>query len=359
MYAVVMAGGSGTRFWPASTSERPKQFLPIASDRTMLEETIARVAPLVPEERVYVVVGERYVETTRAILGTSKARVLAEPFARNTAPCIGLAAIHAIRDGDEPMLVLPADHFVADATSFVRTLEQAAKIARDGALVTLGVPPTRPETGYGYVEVGERVEDAGEPAVHRVERFVEKPDAPTALAYLRSGRFRWNSGIFVFKPSTYLAETSVSLPELRAGLDRIASAIGTTDERRVLEEVFERSSSISVDYGVMERATAPIYMVDAAFGWSDVGSWEALYELRRDGADAEGNLANGPLAAVDARGNLVYTTTGRRVALLGVAGLVVAETEEAILVAPLDRSQEVKRFADAATWSPSGPEETA
>lgn len=347
MYAVIMAGGSGTRFWPASRGRRPKQFLKITGERTMLEETIARIAPLVDQKDIAVVVGAHHVPTTRSLVGGTPIEVVVEPVGRNTAPCVGLAALYANRrDPDDAMVVLPADHFVANEDEFRATISAAAEVARDGAIVTLGILPTRPETGYGYVEVAETVGTAAEREVHAVARFVEKPDAETALDYLRSGRFRWNSGIFAFTPRTILGEIERCLPALHAGLEQIAAALGTPDEPRVVDEVYREIEPISIDHGVMEHATTPIRMLDASFGWSDVGSWEALYELRDSERTGEGNLVVGDAVTIDSRENLVYSAGGRVVALLGVDGLVVADTPDAVLVADKRRSQDVKRIQE-------------
>jgi len=347
MFAVIMAGGSGTRFWPASRDRLPKQFLKITGNRTMFEETIARLRPFVAEDHLYAVVGQMHTELTRQALGTSAAHMLVEPLARNTAAAIGLAAIHIHRrDPDGKMIVLPADHYIADLENFARMAQAAAEVAAAGAIVTIGIQPTRPETGYGYIKIDEAIGRALDRAYYRVAGFVEKPDQQTALEYLASNQYAWNSGIFVFTARTILAETAACLPDLAAGLDEIAQAIGSADYNQTLARVYHRLEAISIDYGVMEKTAAPVYAFKADFAWSDVGSWQALYELRAGEADADGNLRLGDAATVDAKSNLVYSTTGRAIALLGVEDLIVVDTEDALLIADRGRSQDVKKFPE-------------
>src|SRR5262245_26152460 len=352
MFAVIMAGGSGTRFWPASRERLPKQFLAITGDRTMLEETLARAERFAPPDRISVVVGRVHADLTQRILSGKPTEILLEPRGRNTAACIGLAALRIKRlaarsvTEDEPMVVLPADHFIADIESFTRTIRAAAEVARGGAIVTLGVAPNRPETGYGYVHIGA---EGGEPSEHPffiVRRFVEKPDYQTALGYLSSGDYLWNSGVFVFTARTILGEIEACMPALHEGLMEIERAIDTPDYNETVERVYDRIESVSIDYGVMEKTAKPIYVFKADFGWSDVGSWQALYELRRDECDGHGNLSLGDSMIIDARRNLVFSTTDRKVALLGVEDLVIVDTPDAVMVARLDRSQDVKRLAD-------------
>ncbi|MFL6277477.1 MAG: mannose-1-phosphate guanylyltransferase [Blastocatellia bacterium] len=347
MFAVIMAGGSGTRFWPASRDRLPKQFLKITGDRTMFEETINRLRLFVAEDRIYAVVGRIHAELTRQALGASAAHMLVEPMGRNTAAAIGLAAIHVHRrDPDGVMIVLPADHFIADLENFARTAQAAAEVAARGAIVTIGIQPTRPETGYGYIQVGEAAGQALDRSYYRVARFVEKPDHAKALEYLASNQYAWNSGIFVFTARTILAELAACMPELATGLDEIAGAMDSPAYDETLEPVYRGLSSVSIDYGVMEKTAAAIYAFKADFAWSDVGSWQALYELRAGEADRDGNLLLADAVAADAKDNLIYSTTTRQVALLGVEGLVVVDTEDALLIADRGRSQEVKQFPE-------------
>jgi mannose-1-phosphate guanylyltransferase len=347
MFAVIMAGGSGTRFWPASREHLPKQFLKITSDRTMLEETVARVGLFTQLDQTCIVVGRVHAGMTRQLLPDSPVQVLVEPVGRNTAACIGLAALHAKRLGaDEPVVVLPADHFIADVGSFAQTIRAAARIARRDAIITLGIKPDRPETGYGYILTGGAQGESQGLPYFKVQRFVEKPNYNTALGYLSSGDYLWNSGIFVFTARKILAEIETCIPALYAGLMEIDKAIGAPGYEAVLDRVYPALESISIDYGVMERTEQPVYVFKADFGWSDVGSWQALYELRGGEYDAGENLLLGDAMVVDAKRNLVFSSTERKVALLGVEDLVVVDTPDAVMVARLDRSQEVKRFPD-------------
>ncbi len=348
MFAIIMAGGSGTRFWPASRAHYPKQFLNITSDRSMLAETIARAERFAPHDHIGVVVGSVHAELTYKLVGAQPVKVLVEPFGRNTAACIGLAALHVKQQGqyglDEPVIILPADHFIADVATFSATIQAAAETARNGSIVTLGIQPTRPETGYGYVQAGAAQGATNGLPYYQVERFVEKPDYETALGYLASGAYFWNSGIFIFTARTILQEIESCMPALYAGLLEIELAIGTPAYDTVVERVYGRLESVSIDYGVMEKTRQPIYVFKADFGWSDVGSWQALYELRASEYDAQGNLLLGDALVSEAKNNLVFSSTGRKVALLGVEGLVVVDTPDAVLIAPLERSQDVKVF---------------
>lgn len=347
MFAVIMAGGSGTRFWPASRESLPKQFLAITGDRTMLEETLTRAERFAPQNRISVVVGRVHADLTKRILSGRPVRMLVEPRGRNTAACIGLAALHARRGSeDEPMVVAPADHFIADVESFARTIRAAADVARDGAIITIGIQPNRPETGYGYIHTGEPRGETSGREYFRVRRFVEKPDYQTALGYLSSGDYLWNSGIFIFTARTILDEIRSCMPALYDGLMEIDSAIGAPNYDAVVEHVYNRLESISIDYGVMEKTSKPIYVFKADFQWSDVGSWQALYELRSAERDEQGNLSLGDSLIVDAKRNLVFSNTDRKVALLGVEDLVVVDTSDAVMVARLNRSQDVKRFPE-------------
>src|SRR5262245_55575894 len=352
MFAVIMAGGSGTRFWPASRERLPKQFLAITGDRTMLEETLARAEGFAPPDRISVVVGRVHADLTKRILSGKPAEILVEPRGRNTAACIGLAALRVKRlaargvTEDEPMVVLPADHFIADVEGFTRTIRAAADVARGGAIVTLGVAPNRPETGYGYIHIGAEGGESFEQSYFRVRRFVEKPDYQTALGYLSSGDYLWNSGVFSFTARTILQEIKACMPALHEGLTEIEHAINTPDYDAAVDRVYDRIESVSIDYGVMEKTSKPIYVFKAEFGWSDVGSWQALYDLRRAECDEQGNLSLGDSTIIDAKRNLVFSTTNRKVARLGVEDLVVVDTPDAVMVAKLDRSQDVKRFAD-------------
>jgi mannose-1-phosphate guanylyltransferase len=348
MFIVIMAGGTGTRFWPASRKCLPKQFLKIAGSRTMLEDTLERVKHVASSPAAtYVVVNRLHQELTESLVGSAGCLVLAEPVGRNTAACIGLAAMHIrLIDQDEPIIVLPSDHFIGKPDEFAALLRSAGQAARRGSIVTIGATPTRPETGYGYIELGEKTTELGDRQCFRVKRFVEKPDLQTAAGYISSGTFLWNCGVFAFTARTILGEIRSCKPDLFAGLERIAGAIGAPDYQAVLEQTYPSLESISIDYAVMEKTRVPLLVFPGDFGWSDVGSWQAVYELPGSACDDSHNRISGDVVAVDSQANLVHSTTDRLVALLGVEGLVVIDTADALLVARLDRSQDVKQLPE-------------
>lgn len=342
MYAVVMAGGSGTRFWPLSRRARPKQLLAIGTEKPLIVETVERLAPLIPTDRVFVVAGEEHAPSIRDLLpGLPAGQLLVEPCPRNTAPCVGLAAIHLRRrDPDAVMAVLPADHHIADSPRFRRLLAAAEQRARAGEIVTLGIRPTRPETGYGYIRFDDRdLVHAGEQVVvFRVERFVEKPPRTVAEQYLADGRYLWNGGMFFFTVGRILADLERLLPDLYAALLRIEAAIDTPEYEAVLAREFAATQSISIDYGVMEHAEG-VRVVPADIGWNDVGHWAALADFAE--ADEDGNVVDGDAALIDAHDNIVHAG-GRFVAVVGASGLVVVATGDAVLVCPRDRAQDVR-----------------
>lgn len=349
IFPVVMAGGSGTRFWPLSRKDRPKQFLPLAGDEPMLAATVARLPPLARLDRTFVVCGPAHARLARRLLpGLPRENLLVEPCARNTAPCVGLAALHvARRDPRGVLVVLPADHHVARPAAFREALAAAAAVADQGSICTIGLKPTRPETGYGYLKLGPRlaVRGAGRRKLqpHKVARFVEKPDAPTAARYLADGAYLWNSGIFAFRADVILEEIERSLPALREQLDLIGAALGTSRAQRVLAKVFPDCPSISIDYGVMEKSDR-IAVVPADFGWSDVGSFAALPEVRP--MDARGNVAEGEAFVLDGRDDVVLARGGRPVAVVGLDGVVVVDAGDAVLVCHRDRAQDVRKAVD-------------
>jgi mannose-1-phosphate guanylyltransferase len=348
-YAVILAGGSGTRFWPASRPERPKQLLCIGprSDRSLISETVRRIAPICPPDRIVIATNASLVEPTRRVLPDLPADAfLGEPIARNTAPCIGWAtAVVRRKDPDAIVMVLPSDHYVGDEQAYLRTVEQAVESAASGVITTIGVNPTRPETGYGYIEVGEAIS----PDLRRALRFVEKPDRERAQEYLDSGRYVWNSGMFFFRASTMLKAIERYMPELASGLARIeaAHARGAEAERAETRAVFESAPSVSIDYGVMEKIDQ-LNVVCASFGWSDLGSWQTAWELAKK--DEHGNAVPDDAVMIDARGNLVRLLGNAKpektVALVGVNDLCVIETEDALLVMPRERCQDVRLIVD-------------
>lgn len=348
MYVVIMAGGSGTRFWPASRQCRPKQFLSIIGDTPMVVATYRRVQALVPDERIFLIVGERHRVETEQLFADTAVNILVEPIARNTAPCIGLAAKYVERTGgEEPIVILPADHFIADSNSFRDCLRQAVQVASQEGIVTLGIVPTRPETGYGYIE---RSAEAVRENVFRVVKFVEKPDLQTAQKYLAAGSYFWNAGIFVATPQTLLREYSLRMPAFSNGLERLSIDCDHPHFSERLRSLYEETESISFDYAIMEKTTKPVYVVSANCGWSDVGSWFSLYEVRRDKEqDGSGNIQEGNAILLNCKNSFMVARGNRLVAGLGLDNILVVDTEDALLVADLARSQEVKEIIDRLT----------
>ncbi|MDO9021619.1 MAG: sugar phosphate nucleotidyltransferase [Deltaproteobacteria bacterium] len=349
IYTVIMAGGSGTRFWPSSRRLKPKQFLPLGDGVTpLLTATVKRVAPLSPPERVLIVTRADLAEVTHeACPEVPPANILLEPVGRNTAPCVAWAtAVIQRRDPNAVVVVLAADAHISDEPAFLAALRLAAEAAGTGAIVTLGITPTRPETGYGYLHVGEGFEGAPE-GVRVVRAFVEKPDAERAQQYLLGGEHLWNAGIFVFRADVMARAVRAHLPtvaDATAAFDQ-AAGLGVVEEVREVNARYPGLPNVSLDYGVMENERA-IAVVPVSCGWSDVGSWQAAWELGlKDGA---GNvLAGVEGTVVDARGNVVVAPPGKVVALVGVSDLVVVDTGDVLLVMSRERAQDVKKAVDA------------
>jgi mannose-1-phosphate guanylyltransferase len=349
LYALIMAGGSGTRFWPASRRARPKQLLPIAPGTTesLLESTVRRILPLCPAERILVVTGEHLLLATRAVLAPFPGvEVVAEPVPRNTAPCIGWGtALLVRRDPEAVVMALPSDHHVKDDVAFRAAIERAVGSAIRGPITTIGLTPTRPETGFGHIEATDEIR----PGVRRAVRFVEKPDRARAEEYVRSGRYFWNSGMFFFRASVMLEAILAHLPELAKGLGCIEAAAkrGAAAEAEETHRVFPSLPSISIDYGVMEKVSE-VHVVPAEFGWSDVGSWLASFELGEP--DLAGNVADEGAVLIDSTKNLVRNLgkapSGKVIALVGVKDLCVIETDDALLVIPRERAQDVRKVVE-------------
>jgi mannose-1-phosphate guanylyltransferase len=347
MYAVIMAGGSGTRFWPVSRRTKPKQFLDITGKGPMVVETCDRMGPAFKDEQIILVLGQEHLQEARALFKERRVRLLAEPVGRNTAACIGLGAVYAAYlETKEPVVFLPADHYVANPSALLEGIRRAAEIAGTGPLVTLGIVPTRPETGYGYIQWAEERPDFWKQKSYRVKAFVEKPSLDKAKRYLVRGDYLWNAGIFVATPQTILKEIELHLPQLYEGLMRLQPALGTDSFENTLEEVYERLESISFDYGIMEKTRSPVFVVPCDCGWSDVGSWESLYELREEEYDDKQNLKDGECLLVDCKGSFVSSRGGRLVSCLGLKNCLVVDTPDTLLVADLKKAQDVRKIID-------------
>jgi mannose-1-phosphate guanylyltransferase len=344
LHAVIMAGGAGTRFWPRSTEARPKQFLNIFGDRTMLQSTVDRIKDLVPPERVWVITNDRYVDLVKEQLpDVPTNNIVGEPVGRNTAPCVAAAAtlIHQ-QDSDGTMVVLPADHLISEPKKFRSILKTAEAKAQDGkSLVTIGIKPNRPETGYGYIEFNSDVSETHNGTeVKKVNQFREKPDLETAKKFVQSGNFLWNSGMFIWQAATIIDQFKKHLPDMHAGIEKLSPAVGSQNQKEAIDEFYYGCESISIDYGIMEQADS-VFVVPGSFGWNDVGSWRAVYDLRDK--DRNGNVIQTEHAATaHSKNNLIQSESGKMIALVGVENLTVVETEKAILVCDLDDSQGIK-----------------
>lgn len=349
LYAVVLAGGSGTRFWPLSRELYPKQLLKVLSDRTLIQRTVQRVRPIIPSERIFVVTGAGHADAIRFQLdgarGVPKDQILSEPVARNTAAAIGWAAeVIRRRDPEAVMLVMPADHIIPDDAKFHQATALAVQVAGEGRLVTFGIKARRPETGYGYIKVkrGRPLAAQQNLKALAVAKFVEKPDLTTARRYLRDGHYYWNSGIFVWRADAILEEMTRTLPKLARGLGRVGRAVGTEHEAQAVERCYKQAASISIDHGVMQQ-TRRAAVIPAPFRWSDVGNWSSLDEVAEK--DRAGNVMIGPIVDIGSRTSVLYGEQ-RLVATIGLTDMIVVDTADATLVCPKDRAQEVKQVVE-------------
>jgi mannose-1-phosphate guanylyltransferase len=343
IYAVIMAGGSGTRFWPLSREAMPKQFLAIGEPQPLLAATAERMLPLCGWKGLMVVASQKHMGPVRKILKKiPKKNLIVEPRPRNTAPAIGLAAAAiASRDPDGIMVVLPSDHIIRPPGRFRKLIRAAVSEARTGALVTLGVVPTQPETGYGYIQAGRELRSVGGSQVFEVEAFTEKPDLPRAQEFVKAGNYYWNSGMFVFKAAAIMRALASHTPELHAGL-QIAFSAPDQKRNNLLKRLFNRIEGISIDYAVMEKASN-IHMLPCDTQWSDVGSWAALPGVKK--LDEAGSVVAGDVLALDSHGCILHSE-GRLLACVGLQDMVVVETPEAILVCPVKEAQRVKLIVE-------------
>ena len=349
LHAIVMAGGSGTRFWPASRTALPKQLLPLAGDQTLLEDTFVRLDGLVPADRVLVVTSARLLDAARRQLPrVPEAGLVGEPCKRDTAPCIGLAALLVSRhDPEATMAVMPSDHVIRPVEAFQAALRQAAALVESapGRLVTFGIRPTYPAEGFGYIQQGEplAVGPGGAPA-HTVARFREKPPASVAREYLAAGNYLWNAGIFVWKAQTILAALAERQPEMLARLEAIAAAWDTPDREAVFAEEFAAIKGISIDYAVLEQAV-DVAVIEAPFTWDDLGGWSAV--ARQRGADEQGNTIVGRHLGIDSTGTIVHASPDHLVVTMGLVNMLVVHTPDATLVAERSHEEAVRKVVAA------------
>jgi len=350
VHAVILAGGRGTRFWPRSRTRTPKQLLNIVGVDTMLQQTVARLKPLIPPERIWTVTNaEQAAAVRKQVPAAARKRVLTEPMGLNTAVAIGLAAIHVrhASRGDALMAVLPADHYIEQPEKFREIMSAALNVAREpGRMVVLGIPPTRPEIGFGYIERSGGPIGTKRFPVFAVRRFTEKPELKLAQEYVASGNYHWNAGMFFWRVSTFLENLKSFLPKTHIALEKLAKSIGTRRYERNLRARYSKLESISVDYAVLEPATRVegpprVFVIPAEVGWSDIGSWAAVYQLlaKKHGE----NVIAGQGHTVDAEGNFLWSPS-KFVAAIGVRDLVVVETPDALLVCPRDRAQDVGKI---------------
>lgn len=346
-YAVIPAGGSGTRLWPVSRVRRPKFLLPLPGPRTMIQATVDRLSSIAKPENVLVVTGSSHSDEVRLQLPELAAdQVITEPMPRGSGPAIGLgAAIAMTRDPDAIVGSFAADHVVTDVERFEQAVRAAIDVARDGYLVTIGIQPSYAETGYGYIHAGPTLGDFHGIQVRTVDRFKEKPDAETAEAYVSTGEYLWNASMFVWKASVLVDEMRRHLPDLAAALERIAADWHTPRRHTTLESIWPAVEDVTIDHGILEKSTR-VAVVPATFGWTDLGDWHGLGTICANGSEPEGNLAiNAELLARDTRGSFVFGR-GRLVALLGLDDIVVIDTDDAVLVCDRSRTQEVKQLVE-------------
>jgi len=341
-YALIMAGGGGTRLWPLSRRARPKQALTLVGERTMFEHAVDRIASLFQPEEIFVVTGEEHLESLLLQAPElPRANFLLEPVGQGTAPAIGLGAVHLRRrDPQAVMVVLTADHFIRDVERFRRVLTAAAQVAEKGHLVTLGITPSFPSTGFGYIQQGEQLYEVDGFAVFRALRFTEKPSPETAFQMVESGLYTWNSGMFIWRVDRIVEEFARQMPDLYDVLMQIDAVLGTPAYEPTLRRLWPELVPQSIDYGVMEGAR-DVVVIPVDIGWSDVGNWSSMREILP--ADADGNVVVGEHVGLDTRNTIVFG--GRRlIATIGLEDMIIVDTDDALLICPLDREQDVREM---------------
>lgn len=345
VYGVIMAGGGGTRFWPLSRQKTPKQLLNLTGNDLMVNEAVDRLSYVADKKNIFIVTNATQVPPMlKATEGRLRPdHILSEPAARNTAACIGYAAMEIVRKyGDGIMVITPSDHYIKDNAGFARILNTAVRAAETAdKLVTIGITPAFPSTGFGYIKFENTADAEAKPVVE----FREKPDEETAKKYVASGTYAWNSGMFVWKASTILEKFQTYIPDIYADLEKIGNAMQTESEKAVIEEVYPNIRKISIDYAIMEPSASrgDVLVIPGEFGWNDVGSWDMMDVLHNP--DEKGNVLVGNALAIDATDTVVYSS-GRTVAVVGVDDLVVVETPDAVMVCPKSKAQDVKKIVD-------------
>jgi mannose-1-phosphate guanylyltransferase len=344
-YAVIMAGGAGTRLWPLSRKSQPKQALKLIGERTMFQHAVDRLEPLFPMERILVVTSAAIADVLRPqVPSLPEENFILEPAGRDSAPAAGLAAIRLLaKDPDAIMAMVTADHYIVDAEQFRAVIAAAAEVAAAGTIVTLGIRPAYPATGYGYVAAGEAQTIVDGFRVYRSAGFAEKPDRATAVRFVEDGRYSWNSGMFIWRADRLMAEFRSQLPDLYESLSRIAAALGASEEKDVLRAEWDGIRRISIDYGIMEHAQ-DVAVIPAELGWSDIGSWASLLDILE--GDEAGNVFQGAVTAVDTQRTLIRSESGsgRLIAAVGLEDMIVVDTPDVLLVCPRSRAEQVREL---------------
>lgn len=342
-YAVIMSGGMGTRFWPKSRHSMPKQFLKTVGEKTMIQNTVDRITKCIHQDNISIVTNRNYVEMIKKQLPcVKKENIFIEPSNKETATCIGLAAIKLVkRDPDAVMVVLPSDHMIQNVEEFKKTIETALKIAKSkDVLVTMGIVPSRAETAYGYIETGRIIEDFDGISAFKVKRFTEKPNKTVAQMFIDKGTFLWNSGMFVWRASVLLKEMERYLPDLYNNLMVMQNYIGQEEEEKIIEEEYQKVDGISIDFGLMEKSSN-IVVLKTNLDWDDIGSWNALekYYIK----DKENNIVDGLSSCIDTKNCMIFGNE-RLVATIGVNNLLIVDTGDIVLVCDRERDQEIKKM---------------
>lgn len=342
--ALIMAGGKGERFWPVSTDEKPKQFLKLVGNNTMIQMTVSRMKRLMPIENIFIVTGERYVSHVKEqIYDIPDRNIIVEPEGRNTAPCIALSAFYIEKIyGDAALVVVPSDHLILNEDKYTATLNAAQKFIEDksSAVVTLGIKPDRPETGYGYIKADSFEENINGFEINKIEGFKEKPDKETAEKYIECGNYYWNSGMFMWKTSTIKSLVKKYLNRTYQTIDNIMNSYGTDSYNEILKRQYKFTESISIDYGIMEKAEN-IYVIPSCFGWDDVGSWFSLE--RYMSRDSDNNVFVGNIKKIDCKNNIVYCG-GKKIAIAGIDDVFVIESSDIILIGRKEYLNNIKQL---------------
>ncbi|MCQ1529024.1 mannose-1-phosphate guanylyltransferase [Lutispora saccharofermentans] len=342
-YALIMCGGSGSRFWPKSRKAYPKQFLNPLGPDTMLQSTFSRIRNLIPIENIYVVTNKNYVDIIREQLPElGEDNLIVEPMQKETATCIGHSAVRLMKkDSEAVMVVLPSDHHIENENAFITTLQQGMLIAENSKhLITIGVKPTRPETAYGYIQIGKKIDEEWPIDTYKVRRFTEKPNKEKAAEFIEDGRYLWNSGMFIWKASSLLKQYKKHLPEIYESLKAIRDGLGTDNEFSILEEEYEKIEGISIDYGIMEKSK-DVYVIECNFGWDDIGNWTAMERYME--RDEWGNQTKGIFFQMDSR-DCIVCGEKRLIAAIGVNDLIIVDTDDVLLICRRERDQDIKEL---------------